>query len=192
VGRFPRDGSSPFGRMRSRWKSVVLAGKCRALGAQSGGPWQRFGNTDTDLASVSCMALMTASYEQRPAKSVTRPVGLRARGPRPRQSIPISRVARATEPGRTRLLFVLSGHEIGARSAFAAEAKQAHVASLSAESGACPCLRGPGPTASAELHAAEASDVVPLNRYRNSGASLTTQHLQHGRAGLAEDLDARC
>jgi len=63
VGRFPRDGSSPFGRMSCGWKSVVSRQGSGGARVPVGGPWQRRGNR-----RFCSMRLMTMAGLGRPTK----------------------------------------------------------------------------------------------------------------------------
>jgi hypothetical protein len=67
VGRFPRGGSSPLGRMGIGWKSRVSARAGAWSRQHQGGSWQRFGNADVGVAGLSFMSVMTPGYDQRPA-----------------------------------------------------------------------------------------------------------------------------
>ena len=55
-----------------------------------------------------------------------------------------------------------------------------------------PALRRSAARFSAALHPGEASNVKALDRPRNTGSGLASEHRQHGFARLTVDLDTRC
>jgi hypothetical protein len=109
VGRFPRGGSSPLGRIRFGLQICRSESSRSSRGGGGGRPRQRFGNTDADLAISSCIAVMTAGRDQRPTSTLALgAIGLRAPLLPPSRSTRISGVPRATEPLRIRSLLVVA------------------------------------------------------------------------------------